>query len=108
VDYLAIRLLEGVMSEGNSLWQDVCGEAGLTSEEQHRLGLAIDGDDGLKDELTYLLSHLRADLSAAFLRAFVDRLPAHGDELDSAAFEVQPALRCVLIPPPETWEDPRA
>ena len=96
------------MSEGNSLWQDVCGEAGLTSEEQHKLGLAIEGDDGLGEELTYLLSHLRADLSAAFLRAFVDRLPTDGDGLDGAAFEVQPALRCVLIRPSETWEDPRA
>ncbi len=96
------------MSEGDSLWQDVCGEAGLTSAEQERVAFAIERDEGLGEELTYLLSHLRADLSAAFLRAFVDRLGADGDQLDSAAFEVQPALRSVLIPPPEALKEPRA
>lgn len=96
------------MSEGDSLWQDVCGEAGLTREEQAQLAFAIERDDGLGEELTYLLTHLRADLSAAFLRAFVERLPSDADELESAAFEVQPALRSVLIPPPEVPEYRRA
>jgi hypothetical protein len=87
------------MSDIDSLWRDVSDEAGLTGEEQERLALAIEADEGLGEELTYLLGHLRADLSACFLRAFVDRLPPD-DELDSAAFAVQPALQSVVIPPP--------
>src|SRR3954447_2272317 len=92
--------VRGVMSEAESWWQDVSGEARLTGDEQERLALAIEADEGLGEELTYLLGHLRADLSACFLRAFVDRLPPD-DELDNAAFAVQPALQSVVIPPPE-------
>lgn len=85
------------MRESGSLWQDASAEAGLSGEEQERLALAIEVDEGLGEELTYLLGHLRADLSASFLRAFVDRMPPD-DQLDSAAFAIQPALESVLIP----------
>jgi hypothetical protein len=96
------------MSEAESLWRAVSGEAGLTSEEQERIALAVEADEGLAEELTYLLGHLRADLSAPFLRAFVDRLPADDAQLDSAAFAIQPALQSVLVPPPEGPGGPRA
>ena len=56
------------------LWNAALAEAKLSAEEEDLLFRARGQNAGLGDELTLLVSHLRANLGAEFLRALVDNL----------------------------------
>ena len=86
------------MDDARELWRVAARRAELSDQEQERLAIAIEVDDDLGAELTYLLGHLAADLSGPFLREFVDELPAD-EELAAAGLSVLPALRNLLARP---------
>ena len=62
------------MGHERDLWSEALAEARLSAEEEELLVRARDEDPGLGDELTFLVGHLRANLSGEFLRALVDNL----------------------------------
>lgn len=66
----------GWMGDVGEPWAAALDVARLSDEEQKLLFDARDRDARLGDELTFLVTTLGTDLSAGFLRAFVDNLRA--------------------------------
>lgn len=64
------------MGDVGELWAAALDEARLSDEELELLFDARDRDSRLGDELKFLVTTLGANLSTAFLRAFVDNLRA--------------------------------
>ena len=62
------------MGHDGDHWTEALAEARLSAEEEELLARARDEDPSLGDELTFLVAHLRANLSGEFLRALVDNL----------------------------------
>src|SRR5215211_1632288 len=62
------------MGHQGHLWKAALAEAKLSVEEEDLLARLRDETAGFGDELTVLVSHLRANLGAEFLRALVDNL----------------------------------
>ena len=90
------------MADEIQLWRDAQEDAELTPEEVELVIAACEGIDGIRLELSYLVTQLSRNLGGHFLREFVDQLRQHGPEAEPTDSLMVALLTTVMAEPTET------
>lgn len=84
------------MADEIQLWRQAQDDAELTTEEVELVLAACEGTDGIRLELSYLVTQLSQNLGGPFLREFVDQLRERGPDAQAADSLMAALLKTIL------------